>query len=202
MSARRRTAFAVVLLALAAAGCGAGESGGHFQLRGGPSDGQWGIGRQATAQQIAAWDIDVDTLGHGLPAGSGTPAAGAALFAQKCAVCHGPNGEGAGSLFPRLIGRDPRAGFPFGRDLRYVATIGNYWPYATTLYDYIHRAMPFVAPGSLTPEETYSLVAYLLWRNDIIPQTAVVDARTLPAVRMPAHDRFVPDDRRGGAEFR
>ncbi len=202
MSARRRTAIAVGLLALGAAACGAGESGGRWRIRGGPADGQYGLGQPATTPQIAAWDIDVDTLGHGLPTGSGTPAQGAALFAQKCAMCHGPNGEGAGALYPKLIGREPRAGFPFGQDLKYVATIGNYWPYATTLYDYVHRAMPFVAPGSLTPDETYSLVAFLLWRNDIIPETAVVDARTLPAVRMPAHDRFVPDDRQGGPEFR
>ncbi len=202
MSARRRTAIAVALLALGAAACGAGEGGGRFRLQGGPSDGQYGLGTPATAQQVAAWDIDVDTLGHGLPAGSGTPARGAALFAQKCAMCHGPNGEGAGALYPKLIGRDPRTGFPFGQNLKYVATIGNYWPYATTLYDYVHRAMPFVAPGSLTPDETYSLVAFLLWRNDIIPETAVIDARTLPAVRMPAHDRFVRDDRQGGPEFR
>ncbi len=117
-------------------------------------------------------------------------------------MCHGTDGQGAGALYPKLIGREPRAGFPFGQDPKYVATIGNYWPYATTLYDYVHRAMPFVAPGSLTPDETYSLVAFLLWRNDIIPETAVIDARTLPAVRMPAHDRFVRDDRHGGPEFR
>ncbi len=199
MSTGRGTAFAVMLLALGAAGCGAGDAG---RSMGGPPNGQYGLGQAATAQQVAAWDIDVDTLGHGLPAGSGTPARGAALFAQKCAMCHGPNGEGAGALYPKLIGRDPRTGFPFGQDLKYVATIGNYWPYATTLYDYVHRAMPFVAPGSLTPDETYSLVAFLLWRNDIIPETAVIDARTLPAVRMPAHDRFVRDDRHGGPEFR
>src|SRR5512135_895799 len=107
-------ACAAVLLALGAVACGAGE--GRRGVRGGPPDGQYGLGQPATAQQIAAWDIDVDTLGRGLPPGSGTPAQGAVVFAQRCAMCHGPNGEGAPPLYPKLVGRDPRAGFPFGRD--------------------------------------------------------------------------------------
>jgi cytochrome c len=83
-----------------------------------------------------------------------------------------------------------------------VKTLGNYWPYATTLYDYINRAMPLDAPGSLHPDEVYGLVAFLLWRNEIIADTAVMNSHTLPRVAMPAHDRFVLDDRRGGAEIR
>ncbi len=199
MSARRWTACAALLLTAGTAACGAGDAG---RRAAGAPDGRFGLGQPATAQQIAAWDVDVDTLGRGLPAGSGTPAEGAALFAQRCAMCHGPKGEGAPPLYPKLVGRDPRAGFPFGQDLKWVETVGNYWPYPTTLYDYIHRAMPFTAPGSLTPHETYALVAFLLASNDIVPGTAVIDARTLPAVHMPAHDRFVRDDRRGGPEFR
>lgn len=159
-----------------------------------------GLGRQATPQEIAAWDVDVDARGRGLPAGTGTAARGATLFAERCAVCHGTEGQGQG-MFPRLIGREPRTGFPFGRDPRLPRTIGNYWPYSTTLYDYIHRAMPQTAPGSLTPDETYALVAFLLARNEVIPQGETIDARTLPLVRMPARDRFVRDDR-GGKEFR
>jgi len=81
-------------------------------------------------------------------------------------------------------------------------TIGNYWPYATTLYDYINRAMPLTAPGSLSPDEVYGLVAFLLWKNEIVPESAVMDARSLPRVVMPARDRFVPDDRKGGPEIR
>ena len=100
------------------------------------------------------------------------------------------------------MGREPRQGFPFGRDPALVKTVGNYWPYATTLYDYINRAMPLNAPSSLAPDEVYSLVAYLLWRNEIIADSAVMDARTLPRVVMPARDRFVMDDRRGGPEIR
>jgi len=92
--------------------------------------------------------------------------------------------------------------FRFGTDVKLVKTTGNYWPYATTLYDYIHRAMPFAAPGSLQPNEVYALVAFLLAENRIIPRTAVMDARTLPAVRMPARDHFVRDDRTGGRGFR
>jgi cytochrome c len=100
------------------------------------------------------------------------------------------------------VGREPRQGFPFGHDPAFVRTIGNYWPYATTLYDYINRAMPLDAPGTLKPDEVYSLVALLLWRNEIIADTAVVNAQTLPRVVMPAHDRFVLDNRRGGREIR
>lgn len=159
------------------------------------------IGRVATAEEVKAWDIDVNPAGKGLPAGQGTHDAGAAIFAAKCSACHGPHGEGV-AIYPRLIGRDPRAGFPFGQNASFVKTIGNYWPYSTTLYDYIHRAMPLTAPGSLAPDEVYSLVAFLLAENEIIPRTAVIDARSLPAVRMPARDHFVRDDRTGGAGFR
>ena len=159
------------------------------------------IGHRASDAEIAAWNVDVNPTGKSLPAGSGTYAAGAALFAQKCAACHGARGEGQ-AIYPRLIGRDPRDGFPFGQDPKYVKTIGNYWPYATTVYDYVHRAMPLTAPGSLTPSEVYSVAAFLLAENEVIARDAVIDARTLPAIRMPARDRFVLDDRKGGATFR
>jgi len=152
-----------------------------------------GFGRPATAAEIAAWDIDVRPDGVGLPPGSGVPSQGAVIYARKCAACHGATGtEGP---FERLVGREPRQGFPFGRDPRLVKTVGNYWPYASTLYDYVNRAMPLDAPGSLTPDEVYSLVAFLLWRNEIIPNTDEMNAQTLPRVVMPARDRFVPDNR-------
>lgn len=159
-----------------------------------------GIGRPATNAEIAAWNIDANPTGRGLPPGRGTYAAGAAVFAQKCASCHGVHGEGIGPV-PRLIGRDPRVGFPFALDTKYVKTVGNYWPYATTLYDYIQRAMPLNAPGSLRPDEIYSVADYILAENGIIGKDAVIDAQTLPRVRMPARDRFVPDDRKGGPGF-
>lgn len=159
---------------------------------------RFGIGRPAIAAEIRAWDIDVEPDGTGLPSGRGTYGQGAAVFAAKCALCHGVRGEGIGP-YPKLIGREPRDGFPFAEDLRYVKTVGNYWPYATTIYDYVHRAMPLNAPGSLKPDEVYSLVAFLLARNEIIDTTAVMDARTLPRVRMPAASHFVRDDRVGGS---
>ena len=161
----------------------------------------YGLGHAPTASQLAAIDIDANPAGVGLPAGEGTAAAGMTIFAQKCAVCHGPHGEGQGP-YPQLIGRTPPPGFAFATDAKAPKTIGNYWPYPTTVYDYVHRAMPFNAPGSLTPDETYSLVAYLLSENGVIPATAAMNAQALPAVRMPARGSFVPDDRTGGATFR
>lgn len=106
------------------------------------------------------------------------------------------------AAYPRIIGREPREGFPFGQDFRHTKTVGNYWPYATTLFDYVRRAMPLTAPGSLTDDETYSLVAFLLAENEIIGRDVVMDAATLRRVQMPARERFVRDDRRGGPEFR
>ena len=158
------------------------------------------FGRPATADEIKAWDIAVSPDGTGLPPGSGTAAQGAVVYRQKCAICHGPTGtEGPAE---RLVGREPRQGFPFGKDPSLVRTVGNYWPYATTLYDYINRAMPLNAPGSLSPDEVYSAVAVRLRRNEIISDSTVVNALTLPRVVMPARNRFVPDNRRGGAEIR
>lgn len=162
---------------------------------------QLGLGHAPTAQQIAAIDIDANPAGVGLPAGQGTWAAGAPIFAQKCAFCHGVKGEGLGP-YPKLVGAEPKEGFPFGRDPRIVKTIGNYWPYPTTVYDYVHRAMPFNAPGSLTPSESYAIVAWLLAENGVIARDAVMNAQTLPRVQMPARSHFVLDDRRGGQPFR
>ena len=125
---------------------------------------------------------------------AGAASVAGAMLIQTATGVEGPSN--------RLVGRIPDDAFPFGTDPAQIETIGNYWPYATTLFDYLLRAMPYDAPGSLTPEEVYSLTAYLLYLNEILPQEAVMDAQTLPAVVMPAHDRFVPDDRRGGPEIR
>lgn len=159
------------------------------------------LGRPATPAQLAAIDIDANPAGVGLPPGHGGWAEGKTIYAQKCAMCHGTKGEGLGP-YPQLIGAEPRDSFPFAHDAKIRKTIGNYWPYATTVYDYIHRAMPYPAPGSLKPDEVYSLVAYLLAENGVISRDAVMDATTLPKVKMPAHDHFVRDDRRGGPTFR
>ncbi len=163
---------------------------------------RYGVGRPATPAEIAAVDIDVGPDGAGLPPGRGTAAQGAELFKQKCSMCHGQKGEGIGPVYPALIGRDPRQGFPFARDWKIVRTIGNYWPYATTVFDYVRRAMPYTAPGSLTSDEVYALTAHLLAENDVIPKDATLDSASLVAVKMPARDRFVPDDRRGGPEVK
>jgi mono/diheme cytochrome c family protein len=161
----------------------------------------YGLGHAPTDAAIAALDIDVNPAGVGLPPGKGTAADGEATYMIKCAACHGPNGEGIAPN-PKLIGTDPPAGFVFAKDVKAVKTIGNYWPYATTVYDYVHRAMPLTAPGSLTPDETYGLVAFLLSRNGIVPATMVIDAKSLPRIVMPARKYFVPDNRTGGRTFK
>ncbi len=154
-----------------------------------------GVGTPADPARVAAWDFDVDTLGHGLPVGRGSVAQGATLYAAKCGMCHGAKGEGMPPAYPALVGRAPRQGFDFAADPRLVRTIGNYWPHATTLYDYIQRAMPYTAPGSLTADETYALTAWLLAANEIVPPDAVLDSAALVRVKMPAAGRFVDDDR-------
>lgn len=162
---------------------------------------QFGFGTPASDQVIALWDIDVRPDGRGLPPGSGSVSDGQALFRVRCAHCHGATGrEGPND---RLVG-ERFDDFPFGqsRELRGQRTVGNYWPYATTLFDYIRRAMPFDSPGSLTAEQIYSAVAFVLYLNELVPEDAVMDATTLPEVIMPARDRFVPDDRTGGAVIR
>jgi cytochrome c len=155
-----------------------------------------GIGRAATPEEIRAIDIDVMPDGRGLPAGRGSVAEGAATYKSKCASCHGASGEGGTA--ERLVGRDIGKNFDFAMDARLPKTIGSYWPYATTLYDYTARSMPFTQPGTLTANETYGLVAYLLFLNQILPDDAVMDAQSLPKVKMPARDRFVPDKRKAG----
>ncbi|MGH2400451.1 MAG: c-type cytochrome [bacterium] len=155
----------------------------------------FGFGRPATGEEVAALDIDVRPDGQGLPDGRGTPAEGETVYAARCAACHGKTGrEGPADI---LVGREPREGFPFGRNPALPRTIGNYWPYATTLYDYIRRAMPPASPGSLSADETYAVVAYLLLLNELVPADVVIDRASLPRVVMSAKDRFVVDPRGG-----
>jgi cytochrome c len=167
-----------------------------------------GLGEPAPRELIAALDVDVRPDGTGLPPGNGTAAAGAGVYARQCAACHGPKGEGG--IADRLIGPDPKGIAPFGpayekwREGRpdVPFTIGNYWPYATTLFDYILRTMPTTAPGTLSADEIYSVVAWLLAENGIIAADATMNAQTLPKVMMPARGRFVPDDRTGGPQLK
>ena len=154
-----------------------------------------GIGRPASDEEIRRLDIDIMPDGSGLPPGSGNSSTGAVVYNNKCAACHGANGEGS-PLGAPLVGRNPGDAFDFADRFPTPAkTIGNYWPYATTIFDYVRRAMPFDQPGSLTDEEVYGVTAWLLWKNDIIPADARLDANTLPAVVMPSADRFIPDNR-------
>lgn len=157
---------------------------------------RFGFGTAATPESVSRLDIDIMPDGRGLPAGRATPTEGAQIYATKCSACHGPEGEGT-PIGAALVGSDLEDSFGTRGPGRRggVKTIGNYWPYATTLFDYIRRAMPFDRPGSLTDQEVYALTAYLLYKNRIIAEGAVMDATTLPRVKMPARDRFVPDDR-------
>ena len=154
----------------------------------------FGCGGEATDERIALWDIDVKPDGEGLPSGSGTVAQGKLVYETQCIACHGATGtEGP---FDRLVGTDPWEEWPSAR------VVGAYWPYATTLFDYIVKAMPQLTPGTLTADQTYAVIAYVLNMNGLVADDAVMNATTLPAVEMPGRDRFVADDRRGGAEVR
>jgi cytochrome c len=157
---------------------------------------RYGLGRAATTDEIRARDIDVMPDGRGLPPGRGTVRDGGAVYAAKCASCHGPKGEGGSA--ERLVGRNEGDSFAYATNPQLIRTIGSYWPYATTVFDYTSRAMPFQRPGTLTADETYGLVAYLLFLNGIVPEDATMDAATLPRVVMPARAKFVPDNRTGG----
>ncbi|MEO5816180.1 MAG: c-type cytochrome [Gemmatimonadaceae bacterium] len=170
-------------------------------VKAGERPASYGLGHAPTPAEIAAIDIDANPSGVGLPAGQGTATTGAVLYAQKCAACHGPKGEGI-DRNPKLVGKEPPAGTAFAADFKQPKTIGNYWPYATTLYDYIHRTMPLTSPNSLTPDEVYGLVAFLLTENGIIPPGTTVDAKSLSAIKMPAQKQFVTDNRTGGATFK
>lgn len=159
-----------------------------------------GFGRPARTEEIEAWDVDVLPDGTGLPPGSGTPGLGAVIYAGKCASCHGETGV-EGPENP-LVTRSRVDGFPFGDSPYYYPTVGSYWPYATTVFDYVRRAMPHDAPGTLSPTEVYSLVAWILWRSGLLPEHDTLSAETLPRVVMPARGRFVVDDREGGRDIR
>jgi len=141
------------------------------------------LGKPIDPADIAPWDISILPDGTGLPPGQGTAAEGAPFYKQKCAACHGENGEGG--IAGPLIGGPPRASLDGGK------TIANFYPYATTIFDYVRRAMPYTQPRSLTDEEVYALTAYLLARNKLIGETDTMNAQTLPKVKMPNRDNFI-----------
>ncbi len=149
----------------------------------------YGIGRTATPAEIAGWNIDIGAHdGSGLPPGRGSVSHGREVFEQQCAACHGDKGQGG--VGDRLVGGQGTLGTP-----NPVRTVGSYWPYAPTLFDYIRRAMPQNAPQSLSNDDVYAVSAYILNLNGLLPADATLDAKTLAAIKMPNHDHFVGDPR-------
>jgi len=144
-----------------------------------------GLGAKISEADIAPWDISILPDGTGLPAGSGTAAQGAPIFAAKCAMCHGEGAKGTPAA-SALVGAPPLT-----NGIETTKTIANFWGYSTTAFDFIRRAMPFQAPRTLTNDEVYALVAYLFAINKIIPENEVMNAKTLPQVKMPNRDGFI-----------
>jgi S-disulfanyl-L-cysteine oxidoreductase SoxD len=146
------------------------------------------IGQPVSPQETAAWDISIEPDGAGLPPGSGTPQQGARVYADKCVGCHGEKGSGKPN--DQLVG-----GIGSLAGDQPVKTVGSFWPYATTLFDYVRRAMPLNAPKSLSNDEVYAVAAYILHLNGIIGDADTMNAQTLPLVKMPNRDGFVPFSR-------
>jgi S-disulfanyl-L-cysteine oxidoreductase SoxD len=168
-----------VAIALIVAGCAAGGRMGQSTRVETPN-----LGQPAAAGDIVAWDISVGPDGVGLPPGGGTAAKGAAVYEQKCQACHGA--KGAGQPNDRLVGGQGTLASKTP-----VRTIGSYWPYATTVFDYVRRAMPYIQPQSLSNDEVYAVTAYLLHLNGIIGEQDEMNAQTLPKVAMPNRDNFI-----------
>ena len=174
---RMREAYAALLTAVALTAAASAQSQGPY-----------GIGRAATSAEIAGWNIDIDRHGDNLPPGSGNVSHGHEVFDQQCAACHGANGEGG--VGDRLVGGQGTLA-----TAKPIRTVGSFWPYAPTLFDYIRRAMPQNAPQSLSNDDVYAVSAYILNLNGLLPADATLDAKALSAIKMPNRDRFVGDPR-------
>ncbi|PYM17299.1 MAG: cytochrome C [Candidatus Rokuibacteriota bacterium] len=170
----RSAPIVALAVLLACVGCA-----GTKPVREGPN-----LGRAATPAEVAGWDISIAPDGTGLPPGSGTPSRGAAVYEQKCQSCHGA--KGAGQPNDRLVGGQGTLASNTP-----VKTIGSFWPHATTVFDYVRRSMPYAEPQSLENDDVYAVTAYLLQLNGIIGENDVMDARTLPKVKMPNRDNFI-----------
>ena len=149
----------------------------------------YGLGHPATPEEIRAKDISVNPTGAGLPHGHGSAVEGRALYNAKCASCHGDKGQG-NNIYPALVGGQATLEGP-----KPVRTVGSYWPYATTVWDYIHRSMPYQTPGTLNSDDTYAVTAYILYLNGILKEKEELNEHTLSKVRMPNRNGFVPDPR-------
>ena len=182
MSTLERLAPCALTLAALLAGCSMPVERGAAA-----SPGAQGIGRAPTPQELRGWDIEIRPDGGGLPEGAGSVAQGRAVYAAQCAACHGDAGQGG--IAPRLVG-----GVGSLASKSPVRSIGSFWPYASTVYDYIYRAMPLNQPMSLQPNQVYALTAYLLHADGIVGAKAVLDRRALAAVRMPNRDGFIAAD--------
>jgi cytochrome c5 len=183
--------FLSAALVLLAAGCGAPQESAEPSKPAydGSRVGHFGYGKPASAEEIAGWDIDIRPDGLGLPEGSGSVEDGEWLYEEQCAECHGSFGEGVGR-FPVLSG-----GKGTLTDPRPSKTVGSFWPYTSTLYDYIRRTMPFTQPESLTADETYAVTAYVLYLNDLIEDDFVLTHENLASIRLPNEGNFVADPR-------
>jgi len=175
--------IALVALALAIAVVSLDSARAHPQAQ------QYGIGQPATPDELKARDISVAPDGTGLPPGHGTVEQGREIYNTRCALCHGDRGQGIDS-YPALVG-----GRGTLASMKTELTVGSYWPYSTTVWDYIHRTMPYQQPGSLRPDQTYAITAYILYMNGIVGKDAELTQETLPQVKMPNRDGFIPDPR-------
>lgn len=148
----------------------------------------YGVGRPATADEVAAWDVTIGPQGSELPAGSGTAKDGAQVYEVRCKECHGD--QGMGGDHAALVGNPEQL-----KQTPPLKTVGSYWPYATTLFDYTRRAMPFEEPGTLSADQVYAVTAYILHLNGLVAEDDVLDRESLPGVVMPNRDGFVRDPR-------
>lgn len=148
----------------------------------------YGVGRPATEDEVAAWDVTIGPEGRELPAGSGTAKDGAQVYEVRCKECHGD--QGVGGDHAGLVGNPEQL-----KQTPPLKTVGSYWPYATTLFDYTRRAMPFEEPGTLSADQVYAVTAYILHLNGLVAEDDVLDRESLPRVVMPNHDGFVRDPR-------
>ncbi len=150
---------------------------------------RYGLGRPAVAADFTKHEYLIGPKGMGLPKGHGTAKEGRTIYSQSCAACHGLRGEGTSEYAPLVGGKGTL------KSDKPLLTVGSYWPYATTVWDYIRRAMPYQSPGTLKPDEVYAVTAYLLAMNGIVPEYFELNERTLPEVKMPNRDGFIPDPR-------